>query len=140
MFLIDTNIISELKKKKRANAGVMRFFINAAKNRTPLFLSAVTIGELRRGVEIVRHRGDLRQAENLEQWLESVLVEYQDSILEFTEEIAHVWGKMRVPHYENALDKQIAATAYIHGLTVVTRNESDFIACGVKVVNPFSDA
>jgi hypothetical protein len=103
------------------------------------FLSVVTIGELRRGIEIVRHRGDIQQLAVLESWLESVLEEYQDRILDFTEEIAQCWGRLRVPNPENEVDKQIAATAYVHGLAVITRNTNHFMGCGVKIINPFSD-
>mgnify|MGYP000067442584 CR=1 FL=1 len=69
MFLIDTNVISEARKGRRANEGVHDFWATAARENTPLFLAAVTIGELRRGVELIRHRGDHPQAQLLEQWL-----------------------------------------------------------------------
>lgn len=64
-----------------------------------------------------------------------MLGDYAENILDFTEDEAQVWGRLRVPHYENALDKQIAATALTHGLTLVTRNENDFVATGVTVLN-----
>jgi len=65
------------------------------------------------------------------------LEEYADHILDFTVEEAQVWGRLRVPHYENALDKQIAATALVYGLTLVTRNVDDFTGTGVQLINPF---
>ena len=99
----------------------------------------ITIGELRRGIELLRHRGDSRQAEQLEEWLEALLSEYQDFILVIDTDIAQLWGRLRVPHPENALDKQIAATALIHDLTVVTRNQTDFRKTGVRVLNPFTE-
>jgi len=89
-----------------------------------LFLSAVTIGELRQGVETVRRRGDVAQSTRLARWLGTVTRDYADAILLFDEEIAQIWGKLRVPHAENPLDKQIAATALMHGLTVVTRKRA----------------
>jgi predicted nucleic acid-binding protein len=102
-----------------------------------IFISVVTVGELRRGVELIRHRGDTRQASQLEQWLNTLLAEYQDYILDINPDIAQIWGRLRVPHPENALDKQIAATAMIYDLTVVTRNQKNFTATSVRVLNPF---
>lgn len=78
--------------------------------------------------------------EQLEAWFQTVLTEYADCILPMDEEIAQLWGRLRVPHPAHALDKQIAATALIHSLTVVTRNQRDFEATGVGVLNPFEKA
>lgn len=138
MYLIDTNIISESRKGAKANFGVQNFFQVVSKKDSNLFISAVTIGELRRGIEIIRSRNDIKQASILEDWLNTIVDQYNDYILPFSKDEAQVWGKLRVPHYENALDKQIAATALVYGLTVVTRNESDFRKTGVKLLNPFS--
>lgn len=137
MYLIDTNVLSEARKKKKANKGVLRFFETAIQEEKILYLSVITIGELRRGVELIRHRGDARQAGQLEKWLDLILTEYRDYILDLDEEIAQLWGALRSPHHEHAIDKQIAATAMIHGLTVVTRNTKDFSKTGVKLLNPF---
>ena len=137
MYLVDTNIISEARKKSKANRGVRAFFKEAIENGRPTFISVVTVGELRRGVELIRHRGDTRQANQLERWLETMLVEYEDSILDINQDIAQLWGRLRVPHPENALDKLIAATALIYDLTVVTRNHKDFVKTGVRLLNPF---
>lgn len=137
MYLIDTNVLSEIRKKKSANKGVNKFFRYAIKNNDKLYISVITIGELRRGVELIRHRRDTRQANLLEKWLGMVLTEYAENILEIDEDTAQLWGKLRSPHPEHALDKLIAATAMINGLTVVTRNEKDFNMTGVKVLNPF---
>lgn len=133
MYLIDTNVVSEIRKKARANEGVRRFFQRIIEDKSSIFVSVVTLGELRRGIELIRHRGDLQQAELLEEWLTTLLSEFQEFILD----IAQVWGRLRVPHPENALDKQIAATALIHDLTVVTRNHRDFSGTGVRTLNPF---
>jgi predicted nucleic acid-binding protein len=138
MYLVDTNVISEVRKKSKANPGVRTFFKQAVADETRLFISVVTVGELRRGVEAIRHRGDGRQANLLEKWLVALLTEYQDHILDIDPDIAQLWGRLRVPHPENALDKQIAATALIYELTVVTRNHKDFVKTGVRVLNPFT--
>ena len=137
MYLIDTNVISEARKKTKANIGVRRFLRQTFEDKSQVFISVVTVGELRRGVESIRYRGDIRQANQLEKWLELLLVEYQDHILDINQDIAQLWGQLRVPHPENALDKQIAATALIYDLTVVTRNHKDFVKTGVPVMNPW---
>jgi predicted nucleic acid-binding protein len=138
--LIDTNVISEARKRTRANRGVQAFFRQVIVERIPIFISVITVGELRRGVELIRHRGDRRQAERLERWLEALLTEYQDRILAIDVDIAQLWGRLRVPHPENALDKQLAATALIYDLTVVTRNQADFQQTGVRLLNPFIES
>jgi predicted nucleic acid-binding protein len=138
VYLVDTDVISNARKRARANPGVRRFFRDATTQRIPLFLSAITIGELRQGVEAVRYRGDLAQATRLSRWLGTVTRDYADTILPFDEEIAQIWGKLRVPHAENPLDKQIAATALIYGLTLVTRNVRHYEPTGVAVLNPFT--
>ena len=139
MYLVDTNIISEVRKKSKANKGVRAFFKQVIEDETQMFISVVTVGELRRGVELIRYRGDVRQANQLEKWLAALLTEYQDHILDINQDIAQLWGRLRVPHPENALDKQIAATALIYELTVVTRNHKDFVKTGVRVLNPFTE-
>jgi len=87
---------------------------------------------------LIRHRGDVRQATHLEKWLEALMIEYKDHILDINQDIAQLWGRLRVPHPENARDKQIAATALIYELTVVTRNRKDFVKVGVRLLNPFT--
>ncbi len=138
MYLVDTDVISELRKKDKAHLGVAAFFKDAAARDFPLYLAAVTIGELRRGVELIRHRGDLRQVGLLERWLELVLTDYGENILSFDADVAQVWGRLRVPHPENPLDKQIAATALLYDLVLVTHNDRHFVSTGVKLLDPFS--
>ena len=137
MYLIDTNVISEIRKKGEADSGVRAFFKSATKQDNPLFISVITVGELRRGVEMIRHRGDNLQASKLEKWLQTIVEQYAENILDFTEPEAQVWGRLRVPRYENALDKQIAATALIYDLTLVTRNLEDYVGTGVELLNPW---
>jgi predicted nucleic acid-binding protein len=137
MYLVDTNVISEIRKRDRADKGVVAFFRKASRDDADLYLSVVTIGEIRRGVELIRHRGDKPQATRLENWLDDVLLEFGPHVLAVDEEIGQLWGRLRVPHPEHALDKLIAATALIHDLTVVTRNVDDFAGTGNRVLNPF---
>lgn len=138
MYLIDTNVLSEPRKGQRANFGVISFFKEAKSSGVGLFVSVVTLGEIRRGVESIRYRGDILQAEILDVWLDKVLSEYKNSVLAFGKSEAQLWGRLQVPHYENAIDKQIAATALLYDLTLVTRNTKDFKSTGVKLFNPFS--
>ncbi|MGB5133817.1 MAG: type II toxin-antitoxin system VapC family toxin [Prochlorococcaceae cyanobacterium] len=137
MYLVDTNVISEARKGRRANPGVQAFFSEASEQNLLLFLSAITIGELRRGVDLIRHRGDRDQADALENWLALLLQDYGDRVLPLDSEAAQLWGHLRVPNPQHALDKQIAAIALLHDLTVVTRNTADFSPTGVRVNNPF---
>jgi toxin FitB len=139
LYLVDTDVISEIRKGEKADAGVQEFFERASRDATPLYLSVVTVGELRTGIERLRRRGDAKQANRLEHWLAQVTMAYANSILPFDEETAHVWGRLRVPNPENPLDKQIAATALIHDLTVVTRNTKHFAPTGVRLKNPFAE-
>lgn len=138
MYLVDTDVISEARKGERANSGVRIFFDGATAHRLPLFISAVTIGELRQAVETTRFRGAVVQARLLERWLGRITADYGDAILPVDAEIAQIWGRLRVPHPENPLDKQIAATALIYNLTIVTRNWSHYNRTGAKVLNPFN--
>ena len=137
VYLIDTNVISEARKGRLSNSGVNAFFRQVKKDETPVYISVITIGELRRGIEKIRHRRDFIQADRLEHWLNGILAEYADNILGFDLDMAQVWGKLRVPNHENPFDKQIAATAIIHDLTIVTRNSTDFAGCGARLFNPF---
>ena len=135
MFLVDTNVISEARKGAKANLGVKKFFKETEADE--LYLSAQTIGEIRRGLENIRHRGDLPQTRKLEKWLDLVEADFADKILTFDEECAQIWGRLMSPHPEHAIDKQIAAIALIYDLTVVTRNVDDFRGTGVAIKNPF---
>lgn len=135
MYLVDTNVISEARKGARADPGVREFWASVLPD--DVYLSVVTVGELRRGVEALRHRGDLPQAARLEVWLDTVVEGYSDRILDFDLDCAQVWGKMMAPNNQHPLDRQIAAIALLNGLTVVTRNVADFKGTGVHLQNPF---
>jgi predicted nucleic acid-binding protein len=135
MYLLDTNVISELRKGGRANPGVAAFFATLAPE--DIYLSVVSIGEIRRGLENVRGRGDREQAERLEAWLDTVVTDFFDRILDFDLDCAQVWGKLMSPHPQHPIDKQISAIALVYDLTVVTRNTKDFGSSGVRSLNPF---
>lgn len=136
MYLLDTNVVSELRKGVRANAGVTAFF--ASLKPEEIYLAVQTIGEIRRGVENIRGRGDREQAERLETWLEALVSEHAMRILDFDLECAQVWGKLLSPNPQHPVDKQIAAIGLIYDLTVVTRNTADFQSTGVRLFDPFS--
>ncbi len=138
MYLIDTDVITEARKGAAANPGVAGFFSRVHAGHIPLFLSVITLGEIRAGIERIRHRGDGAQALRLERWLDWLLANYADNILPFDHDCAQVWGRLRVPDASNPLDKQIGATAMLHGLTVVTGNVQHFSSCGVPTLNPFT--
>ncbi|MDX9699281.1 MAG: type II toxin-antitoxin system VapC family toxin [Rhodocyclaceae bacterium] len=138
MYLIDTNVISELRKGNRANPGVRAFFAELASE--DVYLAVQTVGEIRRGLERIRNRGDREQAERLEAWLDELVAVYSDRILGFDLDCAQVWGRLMSPHPQHAIDKQIAAIALIYDLTVVTRNTGDFCMTGVRTLNPFTQA
>jgi len=135
MYLIDTNVISELRKGSKCNLGVQRFFESIQSES--IYISVLTLGEIRRGCENIRQRGDTLQASQLENWLEEITREYKNKILSFDDECAQIWGKLMSPHKSNPIDKQIAAIAMINQLAVVTRNVDDFRETGVQMINPF---
>ena len=113
----------------------MAWFASVSSER--LFLSVLSLGEIRRGVELLRMR-DLQRAALLEEWLSGLERDFQERILPVTSEIADLWGRMGIPDPVPVVDGLIAATARAHGLTVVTRNVADFERTGAPVLNPFS--
>lgn len=138
MYLLVTDVLSELRKHDAANAGVRAFVKDLQRSKAAVYLSVVTVGELRTGIERIRHRNDRPQAAKLEGWLKSILERYEECILPVDTTVAQVWGRLRVPHRENPLDKLIAATALVYGLSIVSRNVAHFKGTGVEVVDPFS--
>ncbi len=141
MYLLDTNIVSELRKGPRANPGVMAFFASLKPDDIypdDIYIAVQTIGEIRRGVENIRARGDQEQANRLEAWLDLVTSDHAVRILGFDLECAQVWGRLLSPNPQHPVDKQIAAIGLIYDLTIVTRNTADFESTGVRLVNPFT--
>ena len=133
MFLLDTVVVSELRKKK-PNAHLLDWL--AKQRDDSLHLSVVTIGEIERGIEL--RRGDAPAfAADLTAWLESLMRLYADRILPVSPLIARRWGVLSAQQGNDGADLLIAATALVHGLAVVTRNVRHFEPTGVAVFNPF---
>jgi hypothetical protein len=132
MYLIDTNVVSELRKPKPHGA-VLAWF--DAIEDTQLHLSAVTIGEIQVGIELTREQ-DEGKALEIEAWLELVATSY--NVLPMDAAAFRAWAQLMHRKSDTVYeDAMIAATAKIHGLTVVTRNVADFKAFGVPLLNPF---
>jgi len=134
MFLLDTNVISELRKGEQANARVRSWFESAPDEA--LHLSVLVVGELRQGVERCRRR-DPKTAVHLERWLKKLVTGYGDRILTVGAEIADLWGRLNAADPLPAVDGLLAATALVHDMTLVTRNVSDVARSGARIVNPF---
>ena len=132
MYLLDTNVVSELRKP-RPHGGVLAWL--ESMDDAQLFLSAVTLGEIQAGVELTREQ-DAKKAAEIEVWLQLVASSY--NVLPMDAAAFRTWAKLMHRKsdtlYEDAL---IAATAQVHGLTIVTRNVADFKALGFEVFNPF---
>lgn len=134
-YLVDTNVISELRKGRRCDPGVASWFAEASSEE--IYLSVLTVGEIRKGIENIRRR-DERTAEALETWLGELVATHSERILSVDEGIAEQWGRLNVPDPLPVLDSLLAATASVHGLTLVTRNVKDVERTGVACLNPFS--
>jgi hypothetical protein len=135
-YLLDTNVLSETRKRQPA-AGVADWIAATPPDR--LHVSVLTLGEIEQGIARVRGRGDARQATALERWLEDVTTGFEDRVLSVTLPIAAAWGRQQFAQPLPVIDALIAATARVHGMTVVTRNIKDFEQAGVQVSNPFAD-
>lgn len=135
-FLLDTNVIAEIRKGPRANASVRAWF--AELDPDGILLSVLTIGEIRRGIESVRRR-DTGAARALERWLGRLLTDHGDRILAVDLAVAEEWGRQNVPDPIPVIDGLLAATAKVYGLTLATRNVKDVARSGADVVNPFEE-
>ncbi len=114
-YLVDTNVLSELRKGGRCDANVSRWF--AAVRSEEVFLSVLAVGEIRSGIERIRRRRDARSARALEGWLKGLIAEHSDRILPIDEAVAQEWGRLNVPHPIPVIDGLMASTARVHGPT-----------------------
>ena len=135
LYLLDTNVISELRKDSRCDPAVVAW------EQAELIpqggaVSVITIGEIRKGIDLIALR-DQRQARSLETWLRGLGQQFANRILPITLDIAEEWGRLNAKRPLPAADSLIGATANVHGLIVATRNVNDIRDVGVHVVNPF---
>ena len=133
-YLLDTNVLSELRKGRRADPRVGTWFSTVAEE--DLWLSVLVIGEIRRGVETVKRR-DPRKAAALERWLTRLTRDHADRILPVDRAVAEEWGRLSAVRSASVVDGLLAATARVHGLTLATRNLRDVEWTGTSCINPF---
>ena len=133
--LLDTNVVSELRKGRRGNSSVQAWFAGVADEE--IYLSVLVIGELRRGIELLRRR-DARQAAVLDRWLASLVTQHADRILDVDLPVAQAWGHLTALRPASPVDTLLAATAQVHGLTLITRNVRDVAWTGVSCLDPFA--
>ena len=134
MYLLDTNVLSELRKRSRCNPSVAAWIRPIAS--TELYVSVLALGEIRKGIELIAKR-DATAAAKLETWLGGLYTSYADRILDVTAVVAEEWGRMNAIRPLSAADGLIAATAKVHDLNLVTRNVQDLHGVGVRLLNPF---
>jgi predicted nucleic acid-binding protein len=134
-FLVDTNVVSELRKGRRANPNVRSWFESV--DDAEVYLSVLVIGELRQGVESLRRR-DPASAAQLDRWLHELVAMHAKRVLPVDAAIADRWGRLSVPDPISTVDGMLAATALVHSLTLVTRNVRHVQRTGVRHVDPFA--
>jgi toxin FitB len=133
LYLVDTNVVSEARRGSRQAVAWLRSIRPDA-----VYLSALTLGEIMRGVAL-RRRSDPKTAARLAEWLERLRQDHADRILPVTDRIALEWGRIAALRPRGDIDGLIGATAIVHGLILVTRNVSDFEDTGVSLINPWSN-
>jgi toxin FitB len=133
MYLIDTNVLSALRRPDRAPS--IADWLRATPE-DQLFISVVTLGEIERGIVLQEARNP-SFATDLRRWIDRTSLLFADRLLPFGAEEARIWGRLSASIGHNGADLQIAATALAHGAAVVTRNADDFEPTGVKIENPF---
>lgn len=134
-FLLDTNVIAEIRKRERAHSNVVRWV--AATDPREIATSVMVLAEIRRGIELKR-RHDLEQAEALDRWFSSMRARLGDRVIGIDEAIADAWARMNVPNALPFVDGLLAATAKARGLTLVTRNVADIARTGAALLDPFA--
>jgi predicted nucleic acid-binding protein len=133
-YLIDTNIISEVRKGKRCDPHVAAWYASIADE--DLFLSTLVLGEIRKGIELARSKNPDKAAA-LERWLRQVEAAFDGRVLGIDNAVSDQWGRMGAVRSIPVIDGLLAATAVANGLTLVTRNDSDVAGVGAVVLNPF---
>lgn len=133
-WLLDANIVSELRKGSRCDANVAAWYAQVESGE--LFMSVLTLGEIRKGVERMRRR-DPAQARMLERWLADLRTIYADRLITVDRDIADEWGRVAAIRTLPIIDGLLAATAKVHSLTLATRNVDDVSGLGAKLLNPF---
>ncbi len=131
MYLVDTNVISEARRRTPAAVSWFRSAPSAA-----IYLSVLTLGEIMKGIAL-KERSDRRAAGHLAEWLQKLRHEFSERILPITDQVAVEWGRIAALRPRGDVDAQIAATAIVHGLILVTRNVADFEDTSVSIVNPW---
>lgn len=133
--LLDTNVVSELRKGERANRGLLDWFNDVADEE--IHLSVLVIGELRRGVESIRKR-DETQAASLERWLARLVAAHAERIVPVDGRVADQWGRLAAIRTGSVIDTMMAATALVYGFVLVTRNVTDVAWTGASYLDPFA--
>lgn len=133
-YLIDTNVISEIRKRDRCDPRVAAWY--SSLDDEAIYLSVLVLGEIRRGIERVRPT-DPAQARALEAWLNQVNRSFADRILPVDHAVADAWGRMSAARPLSTVDALLAATAKVNGMTLVTRNSADVRGLDISVLNPF---
>ena len=137
MYLLDTNVVSELARRQ-PDPGVTNFFARVKGNEEPVYLSVLTIGEINKGIRRLIRYGDQDQADRFGRWLSALEDDYTDHLLPIDGDVSRIWGAMLAATDDtNAIDKLIAATAVVYGLTLVTRNVAHVAGTGVTCIDPF---
>jgi predicted nucleic acid-binding protein len=136
-YLLDTNVVSELRKGKRCETAVREWFDSVEEDDA--YLSVLVVGEIERGIERIRKR-DPKSATRLRRWLSNLVTTFEDRILPVTLPIARAWGKMGAPNPIPTIDGLLAATAQVHGLILATRNVTQVESLDIEWLNPFDAA